>query len=204
MNKHFSNLNWVLGTIFVGALGSGLWELFLSDLFFWFGNFVIEIASLLSEEFKNGLYDKVSNGSMVAFLRVPVVISIGLIVAFPFALLFSSVLAKYADSIKVKRTSPDQAISKKEVKHNFRIALAALMLFFYVFVIFQSLYMTSAANFVEKSLDIVAPHITENEYLKLRSQFRSVKSAQDFYNLYDALKIIEKTSNVELPEFEPI
>jgi hypothetical protein len=50
---------WVLGTIFLGALGSGLWELALRDIFTGLGNLTLRFISTIWGGYVDLLHKKV-------------------------------------------------------------------------------------------------------------------------------------------------
>ncbi|MCW5204104.1 hypothetical protein VU12_14345 [Desulfobulbus sp. US4] len=206
MNKEkiFSFLKWASGTILIGALGSGLWELFLSDFLSWLAYIVIEIAGAFSAEFKDSLYDRVSNGPIASILRVPLVLIIATAITIPIAMLLFALLLRLARAEKNTSGAESSDDGEREIRHNAPIAAMSLFIVFICFITFQSLYMAKAASFIEKSIEIVAPHIEERSRLELRAQYRSIKNAESYHQLYSQLRDLEKRLDVKLPEFDPI
>lgn len=76
----------------------------------------------------------------------------------------------------------------------------ALLLFAYLTAsLVGELYTRDASTFVERSIEILAPTIPPDKHLQLRAKYRSVDSAQKFYDLHDELQTIAKEKNVKLP-----
>jgi hypothetical protein len=67
-----------------------------------------------------------------------------------------------------------------------------------------NLYTREASTFVERSIEILTPNIPPDRVLQLRAKYRSVDSAQKFYDLHDELQTIAKEKNVTLPKFTVI
>jgi hypothetical protein len=68
----------------------------------------------------------------------------------------------------------------------------------------SDVYTRGASTFVERSIEILAPTIPPDKILQLRARYRSVDSAQKFYELHDELHAIAKEKNATLPKFTPI
>jgi hypothetical protein len=65
-------------------------------------------------------------------------------------------------------------------------------------------YSRRASIWAERSVEIVAPNISAEERLVLRSELRSVQTAVQFYAFYEHLHAIAQRSSVSLPAFSPI
>ncbi len=93
--------------------------------------------------------------------------------------------------------------SVKKVTLCFR-ALILISLMFFLYISAKISYTESASNFVDRSIEILAPTIPPEKVLQLRANYRAVDSAQKFYDLYDELQKTAKEKNVTLPKFRVI
>jgi hypothetical protein len=55
-------IKWIIITIILGAVGSGLWEYMLKPIALSGTNFVLEIVTLGITKYKNGLYEDIAQG----------------------------------------------------------------------------------------------------------------------------------------------
>ena len=205
-NKFTSSVKWVLGTIILGALGSGLWDLFLSDLLNWVGISSLELASNLISGFRDGLYDTVSSGAVVSLLRLPAVLTAILFVMIPVFLFIRIIIRTITSDTDAPREAGSSELSeeKKSLGNRIRLSLVSILVVVYFFEAFQFLYTASAASVIEKSIDILAPHISEEARLVLHANYRSIENAEDYYKLFSELKELEIKYKVKLPEFDPL
>jgi len=106
-------------------------------------------------------------------------------------------LAEENESI-IKRT-------KMSIKAVYASAAFTLLAGIYLSALLAGdLYTREASTFVERSIEILAPTIPPDKHLQLRAKYRSVDSAQKFYDLHDELHTIAKEKNVTLPKFTVI
>lgn len=205
-DRVISYIKWLFGTLLVGALGSGLWDLVVSDFIAWLGTFVLEVASGVSVGFRNELYDRVSSGAIVSMLRLPFAVTALAFVLVPlayFVRLFSILYVKNRkkDSEGTDRSSVQ--ISRIVVR-KYIISAYAITVLMYFFVSFKYVYTANAAMQIEKSIEILAPYIEDKQRLELRSKFRSIKDYDDYHLLHSELEMLAKIHQLDLGGFEPI
>ncbi|MCH8011512.1 MAG: hypothetical protein IIA61_06130 [Candidatus Marinimicrobia bacterium] len=70
-NKIYKIIVGTSGVIFLGALGSGLWEEFLKPLFHTIISLEVKISSKISGGYLDSLYEYVGNGDKSTFSIVP-------------------------------------------------------------------------------------------------------------------------------------
>ncbi|HEU0174972.1 MAG TPA: hypothetical protein VFV58_12000 [Blastocatellia bacterium] len=118
-------------------------------------------------------------------------------------------------STKEKKTkSPDEMLEystylikrAKRVKwFGYSVAVAAVFCtLFFASAFVGELYTRDASVFIERSIEILSPTLPPEKILQLRAKYRSVDSAQKFYELHDELQTIAKEKNVTLPKFTVI
>lgn len=212
--KIISSAKWVLSTILVGALGSGLWEILISDLLSWFGLASLEVISYIFSGFRDTLYYKVSDGALVLYMKLPAMLAAIIFVSLPLFSLYKFGLrdrifyTHYPTTKRYVTTVKNEDNSKGGFKKpsiiNFRVSVLGAFVIAYAFLAFSSLYTARAANFIEKSMDIIAPHISNDKRLNLIATYRSVNDSESYMVMYSELKALEKELQIELPDFTPI
>jgi predicted ATPase len=58
--------------------------------------------------------------------------------------------------------------------------------------------------FVERSIEILSPSLSEAERLNHRSRYRAIETAEDFALLYDDLQNDGRKQKMKMPAFTPI
>ena len=198
--------------ILLGAIGSGVWELFLKDVLHYFGTLLLKCWALhFSAE---SLYKNIGIGKFDYYGLVPFVILSAFLIVFPWmmALQICRSLNSIKDKMSGKKSDVDNNTEKKiiwMVKYkNYVIAysmiMALLSLIIYSSIFYRAIYREDAVTWVERSIDILAPYVGQDNAIKLRSEYRSVDNAQKFYSLENSLKEQATKHGVVLPEFKSI
>ncbi|WP_269517426.1 hypothetical protein [Alteromonas sp. BMJM2] len=203
-SKIISSTKWVLGTIILGALGSGLWELLISDLFSWLSLTSLELASHIFSGFRDDLYKGVSDGAVVSFLKLPAtLIAIAMVMVPVFLFLRIFILSSFYQNDD-EQAENGQSKKRFITSRRFLASTMAIIIVTYFSIAFRYIYTAKAANFIEKSVDILAPHISVEKRLNLISNYKSIVDSSDYINVYSELRKLEKKHQVTLPDFEPI
>jgi hypothetical protein len=120
--------------------------------------------------------------------------------------------------IPTLKETPDGEIDKERIlKQNLERSVRRLNIIKRIFIfvaifstiiwsedMFKMIHCTKAAMFIERSIEIVSPYISNQERLKLRAEFRAIEKADAFYRLEDKLRSIAIEQTIKLPEFESI
>lgn len=194
----------LIGVIFVGAISNGLWEFFLRDFVnFVFGKLASGFGSIFSS-YLNYLHEdigKAFSNEMVALLFL-IVISF-IVIANIGLILYAVFLRLPGDRPLTSRKIP----SKLTFRDKRFIAILVMTLFnviAYSEIALSASYRMKATNWVEQTLDILHPVISEKQFVQLRADFRSISSASAFYELHSKLTRLGETNKILLPPFEPI
>lgn len=215
IDKKFSwrAIKYILGTIFLGALGSGLWDLFLSELLYKcasifaniFASFFSSYVEILHKNIGQGLNEESSMILLSIFLATIMLIGI-----FLFLYIFNSYRHlkksligsnKKLDAPKIDSQTRLKRFKKKIIFYFFAIIP---LIFMYAMIFFTIDYQHRAIVFIERSIEIVTPNITTNDLVVLRSKYRSINSAKEFYELETELRNISLKYHIKLPEFSTI
>ena len=206
----------VLATIVLGAIGSGLWEVVLSPLFDWFSEIFLNTFASMFSGYLDHLYEPVSREPGFSLLAFPALLLVVMIITAPWFAIYS--IFRLANRIRGSIESPDrnededldeEAILKRVATLRrrtiiFLIPLIAASSIAYGEALFHTTHSWKAKIFIERSIEIISPHISAAEILRLRAEFRSIDSAEKFYKLEDTLRSIAKKNEISLPEFESI
>jgi len=201
------------GVVFLGAIGSGLWELLLSPIFDWIGSALLNAMSWVFASFADFMYRQVSRDPSENFARLPYIALVTTILFLPWALslLLLRVISRTRKALEsaeeeaeLNPTKLNELDQTKRLVLRFMLPVAALTSLMYASVFYQDLHAWRAAIFVERSIAILAPEIDASSRLRLQADFRSIETADDFYRLEDTLRQLAAEKNVKLPAFTSI
>ncbi len=188
----------IIVTLFLGALSNGLWEGILKPVFHFVGMWTIELMNHIFLNYKDNIYKKASDG----FHEYPSLF-VMLILIFVLLMLYQGLITHHPH-VRDKKSKWDIAIANfiKSRKGYYLTCLISIfvMAFLYIFIVEYS-YVNQIITYSEKSISIVSPYVDENKRLVLKSEFSSIKSAEDFYTFKKNLDSIAQDNNLELGEF---
>lgn len=156
----------VAGTVFLGALGSALWQLILSPLLTRSRNLALTIVTFGIATLRNRIYRGISLGSMYALHQL----------LFGSVICILSVIALFNPRlIELSRDIP-------------LLRLVATLIMFFVLVSFAGLftqsYVISVIAYFENAMTMLAAHIDEQRIRMYRSRFAAARTAKDFNDLF--------------------
>ena len=197
----------IVATVFLGAVGSGLWERFLAPVADWAARRLVAGSGRLATVYLDHLYSEVGRGlhehaSMlpVAVLAViAVVFNIGGMLAFITLRLSAGRLDSLLDTLP----SPRRLIGGR-LLFWLLMAVATFNSLAYSEIWFAMSYQQRTVIWLERSFEIVRPHIAEARYFELRAMYRSVDDARGFFTLWQAMNTTASEHKVTLPEFKPL
>lgn len=200
-------------TIFLGAIGSGLWQILLAPLFAKFSDFTMTFISNIFYGYTDFIYQNVSNNPSIQLTHF---LYSGLLVFTLAFLLFIVLYPLYKITKEIndainnqddKDMTRDEFVSEmRKTRKMFYILLPISLILTGAFIAksFQTEHAIKAAMFIERSIEIVSPFISETERLTLRAKYRGIDNAADFYKLEISLREIAKKHSCVLPEFKAI
>ncbi len=191
----------VIGTILLGAIGSGLWERCLSPVADWTIKVVVSGMSLLSSTYKNGIYQEVAKGHheySALFLHslVLAMLPIGYLLLMYRLLMYRHPQAKQ-DEINAKiRTF----VRGRGGYYALTILTFAVIInFFFDFT--KTTYINDVATTSRQSISILAPHISDSEVKELWAMFHSMTGEKDFAAFKSKLENLSRDKGIKIPEF---
>lgn len=215
-NKYFRWFFGVIGTIVLGAIGSGVWEKFLSPASGSLTSFLVSLFSKLSTSYADSLYADIGKGSTGV---------IGIIVLAPYSIIqFSfmflpllgiasaTTLFFKIKKIDYKEVNSDGPISNPKYisrkRNPSRLKIYLILGYFLGFgLFFWSLsqavkggYSYDVVIYIERSFDIISPKISDQELKELKSEYRQISSRAQFNALNQKIKGISSKNKLRLPE----
>ncbi|MCK8135898.1 hypothetical protein [Pseudoalteromonas sp. 2CM28B] len=198
--------NWTAGTlgiIILGAIGSGVWQIIGEPLVTSSLKFIIDSMDLLFSSYKDSIYIKASKGLHESSANSTYTLII---------LLFSTLPVAFIAGKKLGKRSSDKAFSdidKGDVKTLTVVKIAmvlnfVLMISLALNIVTSVSYANRIVVYVDTSLDRLAPHVEPIKVLELRARFREVKSAEDYYALYEQIESLLKVNKLESLAVEPL
>jgi hypothetical protein len=216
---------WVLGlagTLLLGALGSGLWEIALRDPVIWSGTKLLGMVAFVWSGYLDTLYSYVGSAYTDYLTTLPFVLSVVVLTCGPvFASWtlygqYRSVerqwkgLRDHLDGKENDRSPPSPSEIERRGKQIrsllFRLLfpITAIATAMALFLGIQSMYVRRVVNWLDRSIEIVAPQLAPVEILRLRSEFRSISDARTFFAFETKVKTIAASNHIALPIFEPV
>ncbi len=187
----------ITATIILGAVGSGVWERILAPGLDWLFRSGVDLISTVSLNYKNRIYESAAKGFHEDYsLRI---FSITL-------LLFSLFLGIYAMR---KHGRIYQIISQPLLNHKKGLQLAALIasvafMYMTLFAVGRHDTINRITTYSMQSMEILRPHIGEQKYLLLKSEYLQIKSADEFVQFNDSIVQKAKANSLSLPDFKPL
>ena len=215
--KNIIEIKWVrnaLGviiTIFLGAIGSGLWEVFLGDFFQYLLNTILRLLASIFHGYLDVLHSRIGHGpvgrtSGILFFSM---MTIFLVLLFSYLIRSYLLIKKYEtkcfseeESKKlndIPSTDKVKSLKTKYLTIIFLFAIPIAGLFFTI--IAREFYTYKAATFIERSIEIVSPHCSNKKILELRASYRSIDMANKYYELENELYELANKNNISLPAF---
>lgn len=183
---------WVVVTLILGALGSGLWELILRPALAFLGNSALDIVTLGLDSLRNDLYQEAARGQ---YERV----GISVLSAIS-GTLAGITIAAIVLPFLLKRRLSNQIVQRST--RQFAISLLMIFTTTFVLLLFQRvIYVNNAINYFEQLCLIVEPYQTEQERSLIRSEYAQATTRQEYVAIVERLAKIAKNNNAKIPEF---
>lgn len=188
----YEKTKFVLSTIILGAIGSGVWSYIGDPSIKWVAENYISAAHYLNNGYYDYLHSKIGNGQSqeIAIQSMYKLNIIYILVIALIAISFS--LSNFIDNSKTSAS----------ILSKFFIIFASIMLLQTMATGIKDRYNNNAVVFLERSIEILSPNYDTKITLELRAEYRSIENASDFYLLYDKIIALGNQKNIRLPNFE--
>lgn len=219
-------------TIFLGAIGSGVWELWLRDVYISSRVIVLNIVSLGMASIKDRTYQSIARGfhetyslALITLLNLFFII---MMAAFGIYSIWRLIIwRRYLKrhSSRTARTQPAKKFSLTEKKRQLGLSLierqrrrarrfvvmyVTQITLIYVLIVpgYTSLmvrenYKNAAIAHYLQMFDISAPYLSESERLTIKSEFAQMRTGADYYRILQKLELVAQDHGLNRPTFRP-
>jgi hypothetical protein len=195
-------IGWLVGTIVIGAVGSGLWDVAFRPGVNILSRVTLTVATLGLESARDSIYADVAMGHH----ELP---SLYLLLAAFTA--FMSIFGFISGQWYFKRQRGRVAALSEEGRERRRNRLnRALSWLLGVFAVFSVIllvrfvminYTNIAITYFEQSLAICGPYLTDQEAKEIRSGFARIKKREDYVKIMQLLEGVAEPHGLKLPQF---
>lgn len=217
-------IKWIvgfLGVVFVGAIGSGVWERVLRPIWDAISRGLLTLLARTFHGYVDTLHRGIGTAQQDTFIAAAAFLIIWM---FAYAQMLAPwiVWRSWRRQRQRSRDEEDRAgaspteklarlqaeLSKLEgrmprmMKLLFAMSIAGTLLV--AAITLRESYQRKACNYVERSIEILAPHVDAQQVLQLRAEYRNVNSAERFYALQAKLEGLAKQTKTEIPTFSAI
>jgi hypothetical protein len=199
----------IFSVVFIGAIGSGVWDLFLKDLIFYAGEVFVNSMSSMYSGYFDRLFENVGVQSK-ALMYLPSIFIVMLIIAAPFFVYIKiRRMLRHIDE-ESNELNNSQSISflfgLAKTKQRLFTSIIMVPLFLislmYTDLLIKSLTNVSAINNMERWLTVVRPYVKEKDYHLLVSEFRMINSRLSYQLLVNKIERYASEQSVLLPKMQ--
>jgi hypothetical protein len=197
-------IKYVIITIILGAMGSGLWEGFISKIL----NYIfISISRFIIDKsiyYSNMLFKNISNGyddQFTYYLATTIVLFT--IMSSMFAvIMIDSNFTK--ENIKERSKIINNFFENKLIGKITKILLYIFILystFFHIFGFSMGIYINTLSTKLLNNIEIISPYIKDKDYKILKSEFYNINNQNDYYYFINKINKMNKKFNIKI-DFE--
>ncbi|ENX36122.1 hypothetical protein [Acinetobacter courvalinii] len=206
-HKFFSWVVGILGTLIIGGLGSGVWEMMLKPMLSFLSNGIINFLVHTSTSFSNEIYQSISMRSLDRFQAKAyslIVTILGSITLFLWFILFTKG-KKLLNEERDERNGIHESVKERVwILKNFKnfyifmtfyFVLGCIPFFIYTYDGIKTSFISVKVINFEYLLKVNSDVLSENELKRLESNFAQIKNAQDYNEIIDYLKKLAIKNN---------
>ncbi|WP_138920285.1 hypothetical protein [Acinetobacter sp. P8-3-8] len=203
-HKTISCILGILGTIILGGLGSGVWEILLKPILSFLSNGVINFLVDTSTSFSNEIYQSISMRSLDRFQAKTyslIVTFLGLITILICLLLFTKVKRKLDEERDgINEFEKDKNWPLRNHKNfyifmTFYFFLGCIPFFIYTYDGIKTNFIAKKVIAFEYLLKVNGDVLTDIELKKIESEFAQIRNAEDYQKIMIDLKEIADQNN---------
>lgn len=196
-NKSISLLLGFIGTILLGALGSGAWEYIVKPLLSYSLNSILDLSTLGIEALKNDIYLSIAQGfserNSIQIYTFITTLYFGIVLS-----VYFTILKKIKK--KTHKNEDEDGISNNK-QFSKKIYLSFLLIFvFFIFVSIQNVrlqYINNSIIHYNQLMNISKPFISDIEVKKFDSDFALIKNKNDYERIINDLFIVLERNKIE-------
>jgi hypothetical protein len=194
---------WILLTVLLGAVGSGLWEIALRPGGYWFWHAVLTAATFGSKFLKDQVYLEAAKGNHEAIANHSL-----MIVSWICAAVFGSYFGFAMNWLRKLRSTEKTPwlLRNPRFIRPFLQSTIVFFLFLACMHFVQDLKVKTANElytYFQQSLDICRPYINEHQEQILKSRFAALRTRDEYITIANELQQVADANHVMLPDFKP-
>lgn len=200
MDRHKKLLSWVggiAGAVVLGAIGSGVWERCLSQLFDHAVRLIVSGMSLVSNTYKNRIYEEAAKGLHESLSVFVLGLMLALVAVGWLALVITHPVVKKKDEFEDKVW----AFVRSDAGYLAMIVVWLAVSLSSLLKLGTSEYINDVATVTRQSITMLAPHITDSDVKDLWALYSSMTSENDFDVFKAKLETIASEKGVTLPPY---
>ncbi len=210
MNDKNNNISKKATSVFIiillGAIGSGLWDIFLKDVFYSLGELFVNLATYLYSGYIDTLYNGVGKSRDV-LVYLPSIVILTVIISMPLIFYVFILKINNKDEIKNKTLNKNTIIPKyiesilnnKKKRRIIIFSVSIIMSIQYTSIFITQASEAKAIRIIERRLEIIRPYVEENNYYKLWSEFRLIDNKNKLELLLSKTNKIANKNEILLP-----
>ena len=164
-----------IGTVILGAIGSGVWEVFLSPILKLTSTYITKTLSSISIKYSDAFYlsaaSTFNNSHYDDLLK------------FTLFLLATYTLAIFL----IKKLNPNIDVKRFFISWRGIISFCGFLMFV-VILLSRTSSVNQLNRYTNRNLEILRPYIGEQKYLELRSDYFSMENTKDYENFQTKMK----------------
>ncbi len=190
----------VIVTIFLGAIGSGLWERFLGPFLDWLSRITVGAFAWGHTSYRDSIYENAAKGFHEAHSLAVYTLALGILPMF------------YLFALQRHPTARGTAAAPSKFREFIRSRkgywlVVVLTMIVFVAVNFSALRLRHINETITYSLatfEIVRPYVGEDQYVRYRSRYFALRTAAEFEALHREVQAVAMARGVQLPDYQPL
>jgi hypothetical protein len=185
----------ILGTLILGAIGSGVWDRIGGPIFDLGSKLLIDGLDFVTRSYKDSIYREASYGfqeTSSSFIHQQF---LGIL---PFMYFFIALKHPW---LREKLPPNNKSRTKEFLRSSkgfYLISFITVSVFVSCLISMTRLtYIRAVITYAQTTIQRIAPHIDDQTEERLLAQFRSVRNASDYYAFHDEIQNLLKSLNME-------
>lgn len=200
LKKYVKIVLGILATILLGAIGSGLWERFLAPFLDWLARKTVGALAWGHMSYRDSIYENAAKGFHESHSLALYTLVIGLL---PIA--YWMILNLHPTERETKNQNSAARSFVRSRKGYWVLFAATLVVFFNVmFSTLRLRHINETITYSLAAFEIVRPYVGEEQYLKYRSRYFSMRSAAEFDSIHNEVAQIADKYRLKLPDYKPL
>jgi hypothetical protein len=212
----------IIGTILLGAVGSGLWDVALKYVFSEIGRGILTGLSLGFGAIRDSCYLEIAKGQtdraslwLVSFTLMPLFVGLGFLVGYTRSRPKPKTELADAQKLQFDVSYAKQRLAELEGElstfkrkagmwENFVVLNVIFFLSICTFRFITLSYISSAVTNYEQSYTICLPFLSDAEGSSIRSEYAQIHNKEDYVHVLQKLEAVAASHNISLPSFKPL